>query len=927
MVEPSGTVAGPVGTSLPSLILTFLIADVRSYTTFTNEQGVSAAAQLADRFAVLCRAVVSRHGGEVRELRGDEALAVFSSPRAALLAAVELQGRFRQEWEADPSLPLRVGMGIDVGEVAPVQGGYRGKALNLAARLCSLAGPGEVFASEDVVQQAERIEGLAYVERGRVQLKGFEDPIRVIHVLPQEDLPEHFLPLVSLVAKPSNLPVQTTPFIGRERELGEVVALLRQPAIRLLTLSGAGGTGKTRLALQVGVTVLEEYERGVFFVNLAPLADPALVPSTIAATFKLKEVPGQEITQTLIEYLEDRQLLLVLDNFEHLLPAATVVHGLLVDCPRLTILVTSRASLRLSAEHEYGVPPLGVPDSGQLPGLERLTQYDAVAFFIERAQAVQPSFQVTNENAPAVAEICIRLDGLPLAIELAAARIKLFAPGALLARLSRRLKLLTGGAIDRPGRQQTLRNTLDWSHSLLSADERTLFARLSVFAGGCSLEDAEAICNPQGELDLLQGIASLVEQSLLWREDADESRFSLLETIREYAAEKLEEQGAGEAVRLAHAARFLQLAQEAEPQLRGPNQGEWFARLEAEHDNLRAALGWLLERGQAEQGLRLAVAISYLWHMRGYLSEGRRWLEAGLALGEGTPGEVRAGALNWVAHFMGARGELERATELLQEALALFRVVGDQAGNATALLTLGSVVQLQGDTTQATRYCQESLQVFREVGDRQGTVDALSALGLIAAEEGEFEVGEALDREAIALARAIGDWGNVAICLNNLGCSLLEQGKSEEAGVALEESLALARELGLKSMLPAFLDSLACVAMQQGDHERAAALFAEGLALSYKLGIRWVLLYILGHMAELATLQGDAARAARLAGAELAGRASTGMVAGPAEQNDGEQVLRRVREELGDEAFLRTWEAGRAMRLDEAVAYALDEPG
>lgn len=427
------------------VVRTFLIADVRGYTAFTNEQGVPAAARLADRFAVICRAGVREHGGEVIELRGDEALSVFSSPRSALLAAITLQAHFQEEMAGDPSLPLRVGMGIDVGEVVPIQGGYRGKALNLAARLCSLAGPLEIFASEEVIAEAERIEGLAYVERGRVQLKGFPDPIRVIHVLRQADLPENFPPLISLVAKPSNLPIQITPFVGRAQETEEVAQLILREDVRLLTLTGAGGTGKTRLALQVGGLVLDHFDRGVFFVNLAPVTDHTLVPATIASTLKVREVPGEEILTSLIQYLKDREVLLVLDNLEHLPEAVEAVHELLASCPAPKVLVTSRVPLHLSAEREYQVAPLSVPDPKHLPTLEELTHYDAVALFIDRVRAVKPSFALTNENAATIAEICRRLDGLPLAIELAAARIKLFPPQALLQRLDSRLKLLTGG--------------------------------------------------------------------------------------------------------------------------------------------------------------------------------------------------------------------------------------------------------------------------------------------------------------------------------------------------------------------------------------------------------------------------------------------------------------------------------------------------
>ena len=926
MTETSGPVEPitPFGTS--SALLTFLIADVRGYTRFTVEQGDEAAARLASRFAELAEEIVGVHEGRVVELRGDEALGVFPSARNALRAAVALQASCKEVMAHDPSLPLQVGMGLDAGEAIPVKGGYRGGALNLAARLCSIAGGGEVFASEGVIHLARKTDGISFIDRGQVTLKGLAAPVRVIQIAPEGELPPQLPPLQPiLVTHPTNLPDEPTRFIGREREIHAIAELLQQPHVRLLTLTGTGGTGKTRLSLQVGTTLLYDFRDGVFFVSLASFTDPALVPSAIAEVLGVKEEGGKDLLDSLTEHLKEKHLLLVLDNFEHLLDAASVVASLLDACRELHVLATSRIPLHLSREHEYLVPPLSVPDPTHLPTVETLSQFEAVALFIERAKAVRPRFQVTNENAPAVAEICYRLDGLPLAIELAAARVKLLPPQALLPRLSSRLQLLTEGARDRPTRQQTLRGAIDWSYSLLTPEEQTLFARLSVFAAGCSLEAAEAVCNPQGDLDLLEGMASLVDKSLLRQEGEEEPRFLMLETIREYAAERLAEQGEANQIRDAHATHYLELAEEAEPELRGRGQREWFGRLEAEHDNLRAALGWLLEQGRAEEELRLAVALSHFWHTRGYWSEGLRWLEAGLALGAGAAGVVRARALGRVGLILGIKGELDRAIQLLEESLSIFRQLGDNAGRARTVLTLGGAVYVQGDVARATQSYEESLAFFRQVGDRQGIMDALGELGNIPAEGGDFAVAEARFREALALAREIGDRGNVAISLNNLGFTLMEQGKYEEASAALEESLTLARELRMKTFLPAFLDSLACVASEQGDHERAEELFAEGLSLSHELGIKWVLLYILGHLAELSAVQGKAVRAARLAGAEAAGREAARMLLVPARQEGRERALSRAQQELGEDAFRRAWERGRAMSLEEAVAYALDE--
>ncbi|HEX8919694.1 MAG TPA: AAA family ATPase, partial [Chloroflexota bacterium] len=418
--------------------LAFLIADVRGYTSFTVEHGTPAGARLAKKFAELARQSVAARGGEVIELRGDEALAIFADPRQALYAAAEMQKRFQAEMELDPSLPLKVGIGVDAGDVVPVEGGYRGLALNLAARLCSLARAGEVYSTEGIVQLADKLDGYVYVERGRVALKGFSDLVRVIQVLAENDLPAGFPPLVSLVAKPSNLPLQSTPFVGREKEVEEVSGMLRRDDVRLLTLTGTGGTGKTRLALQAASAVLDDFERGVFFVSLASLVDPDLLPSSIAGTLRVKEVAGQQLMETLKEFLKDRQMLLVLDNFEHLLDGVQVVAELLSACPVLTVLATSRAPLHLTGEHDYAVPPLTVPDLKHLPGLDDLLIYVSVALFVQRARSAKSDFVLTQETARPVAEICASVDGLPLAIELAAARIKVFPPALLLRRLSKR---------------------------------------------------------------------------------------------------------------------------------------------------------------------------------------------------------------------------------------------------------------------------------------------------------------------------------------------------------------------------------------------------------------------------------------------------------------------------------------------------------
>ncbi|MFQ5794790.1 MAG: BTAD domain-containing putative transcriptional regulator [Candidatus Bipolaricaulia bacterium] len=499
-------------------------------------------------------------------------------------------------------------------------------------------------------------------------------------------------------AVPNNLPIPLTRFIGRDKERAVVQVRLLDEEMRLLTLTGPGGTGKTRLGLQVVADLIDHFEDGACFVDLAPISDPGLVVSTIAQTLGVKEAEGRPLLDILKASLRGKQMLLVLDNFEQVVAAAPQVVELVAACPQLKVLVTSREPCHVRGEHVFPVPPLALPGSdGKRPlAIERLTQYEAVRLFIERAVAVKPDFAVTDENAPAVAEICIRLDGLPLAIELAAARIKLLSPQALLARLGNRLKLLTGGARDLPACQQTLRDTIDWSYDLLNTGERTLFERLSVFVGGGTLEAAEAVCigadNLELKMDILDGLASLVDKNLLRRkEQADgEPRFLILETIREYGLERLEASGESEAIRRTHADYYLALAEQAEPKLEGPDQRMWLDRLEVEHDNLRAALVWFEQNGEAEAELRLGGALWGFWHMRGYLSEGRRWLEGALAKGEDrdVSASVRAKALHGAGVLTHEQGDYERATVLYEESLDLRRELGDKPGVAILLSNL-----------------------------------------------------------------------------------------------------------------------------------------------------------------------------------------------------------------------------------------------
>lgn len=864
-------------------VRTFLIADVRGYTSYTLEHGDEAAARLAERFAQVAEEIVSGYGGEVAELRGDEALGVFRSPRAALRAAVDLQVRLDREREVS-ALPLHVGIGIDAGEAVPVRGGYRGSALNLAARLCSIAGPGEVFASEGVIHLARRVDGLAFVDRGEVRLKGLGAPIRVMQIAAEGALPGEITPLQPiLVTQPTNLPDEPTPFIGREDEIRDIVDLLHRPGVRLLTLTGTGGTGKTRLALQVGSRLLFEFDDGVFFVSLASLADPSLVTATIVDTLGIREEGGRLLFDTLIDHLRHRNLLLVLDNFEHLLDAAPVVSDLLNACRSVRILVTSRSPLHIAWEREYAVPPLAVPDPQRLPEPNTLAGYESVAMFLDRAQAVRPDFELTGSNAHAVAEICNRLDGLPLALELAAARVKLFPPQALAQRLSHRLPLLIGGSRDRLARHRTLRATIEWSYSLLDSAEQTLFARLAVFAGGCTLEATEEVCDPTAELDTLDLLGSLIDKSLLRQEGEEEARVRMLETIREFAQERLVARGDEADVRERHAVHFERLAEEGEIGIRGPQQKEWLRRLETEHDNLRAALAWTLERGEDERARRLGAALWRFWWMQGYWTEGRRWLESILA--PESPASVsRGGAVSGLANIVWAQGDLDLAEELHREALALREALGDHPGVATSLNNLGVVTEQRGAFEEAVGWYERGLAAAREVGN---------------------------------------DW-TTALLLGNLGGVVGNLEQYERALELGEESLQIWRRLGDRASEGRVLNNLASIALETGRIERAVDLQRESLALYLDLGAQENIAVCLEGVAKIAARTGKAEGAARALGAAEGLREALGQPPPPAEIGPLERLRDALRADLGEAHLAAMLNEGASWSLEAAGAYALD---
>jgi predicted ATPase/DNA-binding CsgD family transcriptional regulator len=725
-----------------------------------------------------------------------------------------------------------------------------------------------------------------------------------------------------LEAYPNNLPLPLNRFIGREWEITEVKGLLT--STRLLTLTGAGGSGKTRLALQVAIELLKEFEQGVWWVELAALTDPLLVPQ-VASALGVSEQPGRSLTDTLSNYLRSKQLLLVLDNCEHLVSAcAQLAETLLHACPDLRMLATSREALNIAGETAWIVPSLRVPSTYHLPPIEELVKYEAVQLFIERAAAVLPSFRLTAENAWAVVQICRRLDGIPLATELAAARVKVLSVEQLAARLNDSYRLLTGGSRIALPRQQTLRATMDWSYGLLSGEEQTLFRRLSVFRSGFTLEAAEAICaGEEIEKDeVLELLSYLVDKSLaMVHERLYETRYRLLETIRQYSQDKLQEMGEVVIVRGGHRDWFLRLAEQAEPELLGFQQLAWFDRLEVEYDNLRAALSWSLDRGEAEIAARIGVAIWRFWLVRGYLSEGCHWLERALAGISGRTA-LRAQALFAAGVLARYQDSYARATVLLEESLELWRALGDQEGAGLALYVLGMLAHNRGDYERATTFYEESLLLLRELGNKRGMALVLSGLGLTVLYQGDSERARALGEESLLLFKELGDTRSTASSLTNLGITLLEGRDYERAAALFEESLSLRRKLGDKGGSAHTLALLGRVALERHDLERARGCYAESLALRQETGDKEGIAAALEGLAGVAGVRGQPMSAARLYGAAAALRETIGAPLPPTDRAYSERTVAVIGAHLDEAVFTKAWAEGQAMSLEQALTAA-----
>jgi predicted ATPase/class 3 adenylate cyclase/Tfp pilus assembly protein PilF len=916
--------------SPPTGTVTFLFTDIEGSTKLWEDDAPAMQAALVRHDEILKGALEERDGYVFKTV-GDAFCCAFPTAPEALDAAIETQRRLLSEaWKE--SGPIRVRMALHTGAAEEREGDYFGPPLNRVARLLSAAHGGQVLlsAAAQEIARDQLPAGAALMDLGERRLKDLFRPERVFQLL-AAGLPSEFPPLRTLEAYRNNLPLQPTPLIGREKEVAHVCNLLRGDETRLLTLTGPGGTGKTRLALQAAADLLDDFSDGTFFVPLATLTEAELFSSAVAETLGVRETGEQPLDETLKDYLSERRLLLVLDNFEQVLEAAPTITELLAEAPGLKVLATSRAPLGLYGEHEFPVPPLTMPDLKHPPPLESLTQYEAVELFVERAQAVKPEFEVTNESAPAVAEICVRLDGLPLAIELAAARIKMLPPKAMLQRLTSRLKLLTGGARDLPERQRTLRATIEWSFALLDQGEQVLFARLAVFSGGRTLEAIEAICDAEGDLpvDVFEGVSSLLDKSLLRQEEGPggEPRFVMLETVHEFAREKLQESAEAGEIKRTHTEYFLTLAEEAYPELKGANQLQWLERLEVEHDNMRAALSWASEHKEVEVALRLGDALWLFWSTRGYQSEGRRWLQEALAIDGSVLPEVRAMALAGIGRLAFEQGDYDRAQEACEEGLGLLANEARESSEAKLWLLerLGWVAWAREEYEQAKQLFEESLAPSRKMKDTWWLATSLLGLALVTHSLGDYERATELYEQSMDLFREQGDKRRLSTCLNNLAMMVYSQGDLGRAAKLTEESVALVRELGARGDVSIGLCNLGWIALLREDIGRAADIYKESLSLSWETGLNLVVQSTLEGFACLAGAKGEAEQTARLWGAAQALHETKDIPRDIDFLAAADARISAVRLGMGEEAWEEAWHKGRVMTLDEAVSYALKE--
>jgi predicted ATPase/class 3 adenylate cyclase len=889
----------------------------------------------------LTRTIVRENGGRVFKITGDNFFCIFDSIEAALTGALTIQRTLIDRAWQQTAISLKVGMIIHTGPVEDWEGDCRGEGLDRAIALLAVANGGQILLSEAAAAQARSTfaGNIVYQDLGKHYLNDLLAPESITQVS-WPGQPATFPPLKSLNNYVHNLPSQDTPLLGREVEVVQACRLIQSGPGRLLTLFGPGGTGKTRLGLQVAARLLPDFPDGVFFVDLSPLHSGLQVAQTLVQILGLKEGLGNargqylRLEESLKAYLKPRQVLLLFDNFEHVLDATSLINQLLGAAPTLRIIVTTRSVLKVYGEQEFPVLPLKLPETPQLPPIQDLANYSGVALFIRRAAQAQPDFHLTEENAAAVVNVCRAVDGLPLAIELAAARANSLTPQQMLEQLTSRLSWLAEADLDsnRPLRQQSLHETIAWGYDLLEEDEQVIFTRLAVFAGGCSLEAAEAVCDPDftGAIDVLEGITSLLNNSLLRQVSAGEGepRFIMLQTIHQYALEQLVERGEEELARSWHAHYFGGLVQEAGPKLTGPEQAEWFRCLEQEYDNLTGLMDWALsgaEPAKIEQVLEISCVLWRFWSAQGYQSDGLNWLEKAFNNSSGLGVELLARAYNVAGIMCRDQFDYAKAIEFFQAGLDLQRRLGDKTGIAAGLHSLGTVAAYMGDYGRAVTYHEEAIALRRELNDQRGLALSLSFLGALKTSQGEFVPASQFYEEGLRLLRSLGDLRTTALLLNNLGYLRLSQGQPVKARPFFEESLALRRELHDRAGTAGSILGLADAFATEGKSERAIELYCESFQLSKETGESLNLAFCLEGIARILSQDGQAKIASFIFGAVEAFRESINTPIQPTDLPGYKLAVAQARQQLDPTTFQRAWLSGRLVTPEEALKTLLNE--